>query len=79
MQANQKITRFYFPLATLEGLLALIFLLKDPSSEGALLLGYSASRLALAAAALLITAVMAWAAWQTLASRPALSRLTHRG
>jgi hypothetical protein len=70
----QKLARFYFPLATFEGLLALVFLLKDPSSEGALLLGYSASRLALIAAALLLTAIMAWAAWQGLTNRPTLPR-----
>jgi len=71
----KKLTRYYFPLAAFEGLIALVFLLKDPSSEGALLLGYSASRLALIAVALLLTAILTWAAWQTLASRPTLPRL----
>ncbi|MDX9866080.1 MAG: hypothetical protein RBT34_14855 [Anaerolineaceae bacterium] len=78
MQANttssKKLVKYFFPLAALEGLVALFFLLKDPSSEGALLLGYSASRLALAAAALLLTAVLTWAAWQTLTNRPTLPR-----
>ncbi len=82
MQANttlpKKLVKYFFPLAAFEGLLALIFLLKDPSAEGALLLGYSASRLALAGAALLLTAVMAWAAWQSLTNRPTLPRWTQR-
>ena len=76
---NKKLTRIFFPLAAFEGLIALFFLLKDPSSEGALLLGYSASRLALAAAALLLTAVLIWAAWQTLTQRPTLPRWLQRG
>jgi hypothetical protein len=71
---SKKLTRIFFPLAALEGLLALVFLLKDPSSENALLMGYSASRLAMAAAALLLTIIMAWSAWQTITKRPTLPR-----
>lgn len=71
---SKKLSRIFFPLAALEGLLALIFLLKDPSSENALLFGYSAERLALAGAAFLLTAAMTWAAWQTLTGRPTLAR-----
>ena len=75
---QQKTHPLLFPLAAFEGLIALFFLLKDPSSEGALLLGYSASRLALTAAALLLTAVLIWAAWQTLTQRPTLPRWLQR-
>lgn len=71
---SQKLIRIFYPLAALEGLLALVLLLKDPSSEGALLFGYSAMRLALAGAAFVLTLAAGWAAWQTLTHRPTLSR-----
>ena len=76
---SKKISFLFYPLAALEGLLALVFLLKDPSAEGALLLGYSAMRLALAGAALLLTVPMLWAAWQKLTGRPTLAKWLRNG
>ena len=76
---SQKLTWYYFTLAALEGLLALVFLLKDPSAEGALLLGYSAMRLALAGAAMLLTTFMIWAAWQKFTGRSTLANWLRNG
>src|SRR4030067_2613199 len=55
--------RLYFPLTTLEGLLALFMIFREPSMQGYTgLFGYSAWRLALGAATLFFVCIWAWLA-----------------
>ncbi len=65
------IFRIYYLLASLQALWALVTLLRiPPDPKNAILLGYSAPRLALLAAVLAILGVFGWLAWRSLRDRP---------
>jgi len=63
MSVKSSFYRLYFTLNTLEGLLALLMIFREPSMQGyARLFGYSAWRLALGAATLSFACIWAWLA-----------------
>jgi len=63
MVGKSSLYRLYFTLNTIEGLLALFMIFKEPSMQGyAGLFGYSAWRLVLGAATLSFVCIWTWLA-----------------